>query len=83
MDPGDSLLLHAGLLLFVVLLVCMVRSPPTPLALKRDDIEGLWSVVTRNVNSTSSSLMQQLATVQAAMAAHVDPSNAIKLLQGG
>jgi hypothetical protein len=73
---------HAGLLFFAVLLVLVIRSPPTPMAMRRGDVESLWQVISHNLGSTSSSVMHQLHALQTIMTTHMHPASALRLVRG-
>jgi hypothetical protein len=65
----------AGFVIFIFLLLYIMRSPPTPLAIRSDDVESLWVAVSRRLDNTSSTIMRQLHALQAEMVSHISPSN--------
>lgn len=52
--------LIAGFVLFFILLLCIIRSPPTPLALTRQDAHQLWDTVAFRVWNASAKILHYL-----------------------
>jgi hypothetical protein len=50
-----------------------MQSPPTPLAIRADDVESLWLAVSRRLDNTSNTIMRQLHALQAGMVSHIRP----------
>lgn len=73
---------RAGFVFFIFLLVAIVRSPPTPMALRSDDVEALWLAVSHRLDNVSSTVLRQLHTLQSGVASHVHPLHGLSTETG-